>query len=209
MDLWERLINGRLPRVRAQVSLHEIVRSKTNLRFADPSLHGPRVVQRCLNCVAWWNLFEVQHLHLQTLWQSSRPSSHGTYNGFALVILTPTPRRFRSSSTASPPPSANTPVVMMLDRASWHGSGDLRVPHNITLEPLPVYSPELNPVARVALPQECFHSHRIHADYEAIVGAACRRVEPIEKRGGTHQVALLLPVDPKGQSLRAAVSEVP
>jgi DDE superfamily endonuclease len=42
-------------------------------------------------------------------------------------------------------------VLMMLDRAGWHGSGDLRVPDNITLEPLPAYSPELNPVERIWL----------------------------------------------------------
>ena len=28
-------------------------------------------------------------------------------------------------------------VVMVLDRAGWHGSGTLRVPANITLVPLP------------------------------------------------------------------------
>jgi transposase len=65
-------------------------------------------------------------------------------------------------------------VLMMLDRAGWHGSGDLRVPDNITLEPLPAYSPELNPVERVWLYlKERFLSHRLHADYEAIVEAAC------------------------------------
>jgi transposase len=65
-------------------------------------------------------------------------------------------------------------VVMMLDRAGWHGSGNLRVPGNITLEPLPAYSPELNPVERVWLYlKERFLSHRLHADYEAIVEAAC------------------------------------
>jgi len=66
-------------------------------------------------------------------------------------------------------------VVMMLDRAGWHGSGDLRVPHNITPVPLPPYSPELNPVERVWLYiKERSLSHRLHNDYEAIVDAACR-----------------------------------
>jgi transposase len=65
-------------------------------------------------------------------------------------------------------------VVMMLDRAGWHGSGNLRVPDNITLEPLPAYSPELNPVERVWLYlKQRFLSHRLHADYEAILEAAC------------------------------------
>jgi hypothetical protein len=42
-------------------------------------------------------------------------------------------------------------VAMMLDQAGWHGSGALRIPYNVTLVPLPPYSPELNPVERVWL----------------------------------------------------------
>lgn len=64
-------------------------------------------------------------------------------------------------------------VVMVLDQAGWHGSGALRVPANVTLLPLPPYSPELNPVERVWLYlKERFLSHRLHADYDAIVEAA-------------------------------------
>jgi hypothetical protein len=42
-------------------------------------------------------------------------------------------------------------VAPVLDGAGWHGSKALRVPSNITLVPLPPYSPELNPVERVWL----------------------------------------------------------
>ena len=66
-------------------------------------------------------------------------------------------------------------VVMVLDQAGWHGSGALVVPDNITLVPLPPYSPELNPVERVWLYlKQRFLSHRRHAHYDAIVDAACR-----------------------------------
>ena len=45
---------------------------------------------------------------------------------------------------------------------------------NITLVPLPASSPELNPIERVWLYlKERFLSHRLHADYDAIVDAAC------------------------------------
>jgi transposase len=65
-------------------------------------------------------------------------------------------------------------VVMVLDQAGWHGSGALRVPSKITLVALPPYSPELNPVERVWLYlKERFLSHRLLADYNAIVDAAC------------------------------------
>jgi len=40
-------------------------------------------------------------------------------------------------------------VAMVLDQAGCHGSNALRVPDNITLLPLPPYSPELNPIERV------------------------------------------------------------
>lgn len=65
-------------------------------------------------------------------------------------------------------------AVMILDQAGWHGSNALAVPANVTLVPLPAYSPELNPVERVWLYlKERFLSHRLLADYDAIVNAAC------------------------------------
>lgn len=64
-------------------------------------------------------------------------------------------------------------AVMVLDRAGWHGSNSLAVPTNITLVPLPSYSPELNPVERIWLYlKERFLSHRLLDDYGAIVKAA-------------------------------------
>jgi len=37
-------------------------------------------------------------------------------------------------------------IVLILDRAGWHTTGELTIPKNITLHWLPPYSPELNPV---------------------------------------------------------------
>jgi transposase len=42
-------------------------------------------------------------------------------------------------------------VILVLDRAGWHMSKALKVPPNITLHPLPPYSPELNPIERLWL----------------------------------------------------------
>jgi putative transposase len=39
-------------------------------------------------------------------------------------------------------------VLLALDQAGWHGANDLKVPDNITCEPLPPHSPELNPSKR-------------------------------------------------------------
>jgi len=43
----------------------------------------------------------------------------------------------------------NTHCLMFLDRARWHIAKDLRVPKNLSLLPLPPYSPELNPVEHI------------------------------------------------------------
>jgi len=39
--------------------------------------------------------------------------------------------------------------VIVMDRAGWHKSKDLKIPNNITLMSLPPYSPELNPMEQV------------------------------------------------------------
>jgi transposase len=65
-------------------------------------------------------------------------------------------------------------AALVLDRAGWHVSRQLAVPANVTLVPLPAYSPELNPVERVWLYlRERFLSLRVFADYRAVVDACC------------------------------------
>ena len=65
-------------------------------------------------------------------------------------------------------------AVLVLDGAGWHGARALAIPPNITLVPLPPYSPELNPVERVWLHlRERFLSLQVFADYRAVVDACC------------------------------------
>lgn len=65
-------------------------------------------------------------------------------------------------------------AVLALDRAGWHGARALAVPANVTLVPLPPYSPELNPVERIWLYlRERFLSLRVFKDDRAIVDACC------------------------------------
>jgi transposase len=64
-------------------------------------------------------------------------------------------------------------VLLVLDQAGWHEAKTLRIPANITLQPLPPRAPELNPVERVWLfLKEKFLSHRMLDDYDAILNAA-------------------------------------
>jgi transposase len=64
--------------------------------------------------------------------------------------------------------------VVVLDGAGWHAAGHLSVPENLTLLPLPRYSPELNPVENVweYLRQNKL-SLRVWPDYDAIVATCC------------------------------------
>jgi hypothetical protein len=71
----------------------------------------------------------------------------GTDNAFALVLPyadTEAMQEFLDQFAATI--GEDEHVALILDQAGWHGAHALRVPVNITLVPLPPYSPELNPV---------------------------------------------------------------
>ena len=60
-------------------------------------------------------------------------------------------------------------VVLVLDQAGWHVSKALKVPRNMTLLPLPPYSPELNPVERVwGYLRSHYLSNRVYRDYDQL-----------------------------------------
>ena len=66
-------------------------------------------------------------------------------------------------------------AVVVLDGAGWHRSKDLVVPENLTLLPLPPYSPELNPIERLWLWLKSHHLvNRVYESWEALVDAACQ-----------------------------------
>jgi len=45
--------------------------------------------------------------------------------------------------------AAGRHIALVVDNAGWHTSKQLDIPKNITLIPLPPYSPELNPMEQV------------------------------------------------------------
>ena len=64
-------------------------------------------------------------------------------------------------------------VVMIWDQAGFHTAKAVRVPENITIVPLPPYSPELNPVENLWHYLRSHHwSNRIYADYDELRLAA-------------------------------------
>ena len=106
------------------------------------------------------------------LFAAVRPS---TGQGFALVLPEASTRAmqvFLDQFAAAP--EADEHAVMLLDQAGWHGARALVVPGNVTLVPLPPYSPQLNPVERVWLYLRERHlSHRLLNGYDAVVDACC------------------------------------
>jgi hypothetical protein len=106
------------------------------------------------------------------LFAACRP---GTDQAFALALPEATATAmnlFLASFSQQLAPGSH--AILILDGAGWHGSPRLLVPGNVTLLPLPPYSPELNPVERIWLYlRERFLSHRVLADYKAVLDATC------------------------------------
>jgi hypothetical protein len=106
------------------------------------------------------------------LFAACRP---GTDQAFALALPTATlatMNLFLAAFARQLEPGVH--AVLILDQAGWHGSPRLVVPDNVTLLPLPAYSPELNPVERVwPYLRERFLSHRVLAGYNAVLDATC------------------------------------
>jgi hypothetical protein len=71
--------------------------------------------------------------------------------------------------------SCDAHAILLCDSAGWHQKGKrLSIPENITLLPLPAYSPELNPMENIwAYLRANKLSMRIWNSYEAIL-AACK-----------------------------------
>jgi len=74
------------------------------------------------------------------------------------------------SATVSPGKHA----VLLLDQAGWHLSGDVAVPDNITLLPLPAKCPELNVMENVwQFMRDNWLSNRVFRDHDDIVDHCC------------------------------------
>ncbi len=66
-------------------------------------------------------------------------------------------------------------AVLLLDRAGWHTTGELKIPKNITLIFLPSRAPELNPVENLwQFLRQTYLSNRVFQTYEEILEAACQ-----------------------------------
>ena len=163
---------------RAPALLRKIQRTHKNKRIRLFFQDEARIGQKGRTCHIWCRRGERppglcdKRFTFAYIFAAVEP---GTDNAFALVmpyVNTEAMQVFLDRFAATVGDDEH--VAMVLDQAGWHGSGALRIPDNITLVPLPPYAPELNPVERVWLHlKERFLSHRLLADYDAIVDAAC------------------------------------
>ena len=65
-------------------------------------------------------------------------------------------------------------VVLLWDQAGYHTGGQVKVPPNVTVIPLPPYSPELNPIENLwHFLRDKHWSNRVYADYDELRQAAC------------------------------------
>jgi len=70
--------------------------------------------------------------------------------------------------------SAGKHAVLLLDQAGWHLSGDVAVPDNITLLPLPAKCPELNVMENVwQFMRDNWLSNRVFKHHDDIVAHCC------------------------------------
>jgi transposase len=117
------------------------------------------------------------------LFAAVRPA---TGEDFCLVlprVCTEAMDRFLHDFAATVP--VDTHAVMVLDGAGWHDKRSVTIPSNVTLVELPPYSPDLNPVERIWLYlRERYLSHRLLADYEAVVDACCRAWNALTAEAG-------------------------
>jgi len=77
-------------------------------------------------------------------------------------------------------------AVLVVDRAAWHVTAKLRVPANLSILPLPPYSPELNPVEQVwqQLRQSDW-ANRCYKNYDDIVEVCCQAWNKFAKQPDT------------------------
>lgn len=69
---------------------------------------------------------------------------------------------------------AGTHAAVIMDQAGWHIARALSVPPNMTLVPLPPYSPEINGIERLwRYMKDTRLSNSVFPDLDAVVEACC------------------------------------
>ena len=71
-------------------------------------------------------------------------------------------------------------ILIVMDQAGWHKANELRIPPNITVEYLPPYSPELNPIEKLWqwLRKEAVHNN-IFETLDSLMDALAKQMREL------------------------------
>lgn len=137
-----------------------------------------RVGQKGRLCYRWWTRGRRppgprdQRYAWTYIFGAVRPDGEHSFALVLPVANTAAMQVFLDQFAATLEPDVH--AVMVLDQAGWHGASALDMPPNVTLVPLPPYSPQLNSIERVWLfLRERFLSLRLFDDADEIVDACC------------------------------------
>lgn len=90
---------------------------------------------------------------------------------------------------------ADEHAVLVWDQAGFHTAGRIKMPQNVTLLPLPPYSPELNPTENLwHYLRSHYWSNRFYDDYDALMEAACRAWDAVTRDTKTIQTVCATPI---------------
>jgi len=159
LGLIERHGKGRPPLLTAA---HRVALAAMLERGPIPAIHG----------VMRWRLCDLG----QWLWEEFRVSvSVQTLTGAALVLpFCTTAGKNLHLAEISKMVRPRRHAVLLLDQAGWHMSGQVEVPANITLLPLPPKCPELNVMENVwQFMRDNWLSNLVFHDHNDITGHCC------------------------------------
>ena len=108
---------------------------------------------------------------------------HHTGQSFALILpYTNTESMNRFLAELSAVIEFGRHAALLIDNAGWHTAKELIIPSNITLIPLPPYSPELNAMEQIwQWIKNHFLSNQCYKNYAAIVDRASHAWNELSK----------------------------
>lgn len=117
-------------------------------------------------------LKQTQYEYLYVL-SAACPETGDAHGMLSPYLNTKIVNRFLDQFSKALP--ADEHAVLIWDNAGYHVSGELQIPENLSLIPLPPYSPELNPMENLwHHGRSHYWSNRVYRDYDELLEAAAQ-----------------------------------
>ena len=115
-----------------------------------------------------WRQTQYEYLYV---FGAARPQTGQTVGLLAPYLNTDTVTAFFRQFEQEVDPQVQ--VFMIWDQAGFHTSDKVRIPPNVTLIPLPPYSPQLNPIEKLwQYLRQHYWSNRVYKNYDHLRQAA-------------------------------------